>query len=122
MEQRYRPALEAFLPLFSRVLEINATWEFTLNVSGRNHRAHGVGRDQWAAKVDQSRKVVTAFVLGTKRLFDFIYDNSSFEFRSVSYTNDPLSWRRTTGWSRSIQLFKGIYRTGVRGFDWNEAL
>jgi len=35
-------------------------------------------------------KVVTAFVLGTKRLFDFIHENASFEFRSVSYTNDPF--------------------------------
>jgi 4-hydroxybutyrate CoA-transferase len=35
-------------------------------------------------------KVVAAFVLGTRRLFDFIDDNPSFEFRSVSYTNDPF--------------------------------
>ena len=35
-------------------------------------------------------KVVAAFVLGTRQLFDFIDDNPSFEFRSVSYTNDPF--------------------------------
>jgi 4-hydroxybutyrate CoA-transferase len=35
-------------------------------------------------------KVVAAFVLGTKRLFDFIHENASFDFRSVSYTNDPF--------------------------------
>ena len=35
-------------------------------------------------------KVVAAFVLGTRRLFDFIDDNPGFEFRSVSYTNDPF--------------------------------
>jgi 4-hydroxybutyrate CoA-transferase len=35
-------------------------------------------------------KVVAAFVLGTRKLFDFIQDNPSFEFRSVSYTNDPF--------------------------------
>ncbi|HUV97582.1 MAG TPA: acetyl-CoA hydrolase/transferase C-terminal domain-containing protein [Acidobacteriaceae bacterium] len=35
-------------------------------------------------------KAVTAFVLGTQRLFDFIHDNSSFEFRSISYSNDPF--------------------------------
>jgi 4-hydroxybutyrate CoA-transferase len=35
-------------------------------------------------------KAVSSFVLGTKRLFDFIHDNSSFEFRSISYTNDPF--------------------------------
>ncbi|MFP5227802.1 MAG: acetyl-CoA hydrolase/transferase family protein [Acidobacteriota bacterium] len=35
-------------------------------------------------------KAVAAFVLGTKRLFDFIDENPSFEFRSISYTNDPF--------------------------------
>jgi 4-hydroxybutyrate CoA-transferase len=35
-------------------------------------------------------KVVAAFVLGTRQLFDFIDDNPGFEFRSVSYTNDPF--------------------------------
>jgi acyl-CoA hydrolase len=35
-------------------------------------------------------KAVLSFVLGTRRLFDFIHDNPSFEFRSISYTNDPF--------------------------------
>lgn len=35
-------------------------------------------------------KAVVAFVLGTQRLFDFIHENPSFEFRSISYTNDPF--------------------------------
>jgi acyl-CoA hydrolase len=35
-------------------------------------------------------KAVVAFVLGSKRLFDFIHENQSFEFRSISYTNDPF--------------------------------
>ena len=35
-------------------------------------------------------KIVLSFVLGSKRLFDFIRENSSFEFRSISYTNDPF--------------------------------
>ncbi len=35
-------------------------------------------------------KAVAAFVLGTRRLFDFIHENASFEFRSISYTNDPF--------------------------------
>jgi acyl-CoA hydrolase len=34
-------------------------------------------------------KVVLSFVLGSQRLFDFIRDNPSFEFRSICYTNDP---------------------------------
>ncbi len=35
-------------------------------------------------------KAVLAFVLGSQRLFDFIHENPSFEFRSISYTNDPF--------------------------------
>lgn len=35
-------------------------------------------------------KAVAAFVLGTRRLFDFIRDNPSFEFRPICYTNDPF--------------------------------
>lgn len=35
-------------------------------------------------------KAVLAFVLGSQRLFDFIHDNASFEFRSISYTADPF--------------------------------
>jgi 4-hydroxybutyrate CoA-transferase len=35
-------------------------------------------------------KAVLAFVLGTQRLFDFLHENPIFEFRSISYTNDPF--------------------------------
>jgi acyl-CoA hydrolase len=35
-------------------------------------------------------KAVLAFVLGTKRLFDFIHENPCFEFRPIKYTNDPF--------------------------------
>ncbi|MBI3667193.1 MAG: acetyl-CoA hydrolase/transferase family protein [Acidobacteria bacterium] len=35
-------------------------------------------------------KVVAGFVLGTKRLFDFIHDNPIFEFHPIVYTNDPF--------------------------------
>lgn len=35
-------------------------------------------------------KAVAAFVLGTKRLFDFIHENPAFEFRPICYTNDPF--------------------------------
>jgi 4-hydroxybutyrate CoA-transferase len=35
-------------------------------------------------------KAVAAFVLGTKKLFDFIHENPSFEFRTIKYTNDPF--------------------------------
>jgi len=35
-------------------------------------------------------KAVLAFVLGSQRLFDFIHENPSFEFRPICYTNDPF--------------------------------
>ena len=35
-------------------------------------------------------KAVVSFVLGSRRLFDFVHQNPSFEFRSISYTNDPF--------------------------------
>ena len=35
-------------------------------------------------------KAVTSFVLGTKRLFEYIRDNPAFEFRPLAYTNDPF--------------------------------
>ena len=36
------------------------------------------------------RKVVAGFVLGSRRLFDFIDNNSIFEFHRTAYCNDPL--------------------------------
>ncbi len=35
-------------------------------------------------------KAVASFVLGTKRLFDFIHENPSFEFKPIKYINDPF--------------------------------
>jgi len=35
-------------------------------------------------------KLVVGFVLGTRRLFDFVHQNPLFEFRPISYTNDPF--------------------------------
>jgi acyl-CoA hydrolase len=35
-------------------------------------------------------KAVLAFVLGTRRLFDFLHDNPIFEFRPIYHTNDPF--------------------------------
>ena len=34
-------------------------------------------------------KVVAGFVLGTRRIFDFIHNNPVFEFHPTQYTNDP---------------------------------
>lgn len=38
----------------------------------------------------QGKAAVLGFVLGTKRLFDYIHDNPRFEFRPIRYTNDPF--------------------------------
>ena len=35
-------------------------------------------------------KVITGFVLGSKRLFDFIDNNPMFEFHPTAYCNDPV--------------------------------
>ena len=35
-------------------------------------------------------KAVVGFVMGTQPLFDFLDDNPGFEFRPISYTNDPF--------------------------------
>ncbi len=35
-------------------------------------------------------KIVAGFVLGTKRIFDFIHNNPVFEFHPTQYTNDPF--------------------------------
>jgi acyl-CoA hydrolase len=34
-------------------------------------------------------KIVTSFVLGTRKLFEFVDNNPAFEFHPSSYTNDP---------------------------------
>jgi len=41
-------------------------------------------------KTVHPRKVVLGFVLGSKKLFDFVDQNPVFEFHPNSYTNDPI--------------------------------
>jgi 4-hydroxybutyrate CoA-transferase len=36
------------------------------------------------------RKVVLAFALGSRKLFDFVHDNPIFEFHPNAYTNNPI--------------------------------
>ena len=36
------------------------------------------------------RKVVVGFVLGSRRLFDYVNENPIFEFRQTAFTNDPV--------------------------------
>jgi acyl-CoA hydrolase len=41
-----------------------------------------------AAKERNRGKIVTAFVMGSRRLYDFVHDNPMVEMRSVDFTND----------------------------------
>ncbi len=41
-------------------------------------------------------KIVTAFMMGTRRLYDFVADNPMVEMRPVDYTNDTAVIRRFT--------------------------
>ena len=41
-------------------------------------------------KTIHPRKIVLGFVLGTKKLFDYVNGNPIFEFHPNSYTNDPF--------------------------------
>ena len=36
------------------------------------------------------RKIILGFVLGTRKLFDFVDNNPIFEFHTSAYTNDPI--------------------------------
>jgi 4-hydroxybutyrate CoA-transferase len=42
-----------------------------------------------ARKNFNPRKIIPAFVLGTRKLFDFVDNNPIFEFHPNAYTNDP---------------------------------
>src|SRR3954449_9642601 len=42
-----------------------------------------------ARKNFKPRKIIVGFALGTRRLFEFVDNNPSFEFHPTAYTNDP---------------------------------
>ena len=42
-----------------------------------------------ARKNFKPRKIITGFVLGSRKIFDFIDNNPMFEFHPTAYTNDP---------------------------------
>ena len=42
-----------------------------------------------ARKNFKPRKIIVGFVVGTKKVFDFVDNNPIFEFHPTSYTNDP---------------------------------
>jgi acetyl-CoA hydrolase len=43
-----------------------------------------------SAKGYHAGKVVTSFVIGTRRLYDFVDDNPIMEVHPVTFTNDPM--------------------------------
>ncbi|MCC6617709.1 MAG: acetyl-CoA hydrolase/transferase family protein [Chloroflexi bacterium] len=47
-----------------------------------------------AAKEINRGKVVTSFLMGSQRLYDFVHDNPMIEMRPVDYTNDTAVIRR----------------------------
>jgi len=47
-----------------------------------------------AAKEINRGKIVSAFMMGTRRLYDFVHDNPMVEMRPVDYTNDTSVIRR----------------------------
>jgi 4-hydroxybutyrate CoA-transferase len=42
-----------------------------------------------ARKTFKPRKIIVGFVLGTKKMFEFVDNNPIFEFHPTAYTNDP---------------------------------
>jgi acyl-CoA hydrolase len=60
-----------------------------------------------ALKERNRGKIVTAFVLGSKRLYDFVDNNPMVEMRSVDFTNDTQvirSFRRMTAINSAIEV------------------
>jgi acyl-CoA hydrolase/RimJ/RimL family protein N-acetyltransferase len=52
-------------------------------------------------------KVVTAFCMGKRSTYEFLHDNPSIEFRSIEYTNDPLTiarMRNMTAINAALQI------------------
>jgi acyl-CoA hydrolase len=52
-------------------------------------------------------KLVTAFLMGTKRLYDFVHDNPMVEMRAVDFTNDThviRSFSRMTAINSAIEV------------------
>src|SRR4029450_1843636 len=56
----------------------------------------GAGVGTGAAKSLHPEKVVTTFVIGSQRLYDWVHDNPMVEMHPVDYTNDTAVIRRNT--------------------------
>ncbi len=60
-----------------------------------------------AAKARNRGKIVTAFVMGTKRLYAFVHDNPMVEMRAVDFTNDThviRSFKNMTAINSAIEV------------------
>jgi acyl-CoA hydrolase len=60
-----------------------------------------------AMKERNRGKIVTAFVMGSRRLYDFVNDNPMVEMRSVDFTNDTQvirTFRRMTAINSAIEV------------------
>ncbi len=60
-----------------------------------------------AAKVRNTGKLVAAFMMGTRRLYDFVDDNPMVEMRAVDFTNDThviRSFRHMTAVNSGIEV------------------
>jgi acyl-CoA hydrolase len=58
-----------------------------------------------AAKERNRGKIVTAFLMGSPRLYDFVHDNPMVEMRSVDFTNDTSVIR---SFSRMVAINSAI--------------
>ena len=60
-----------------------------------------------ARKERNAGKIVTTFLMGTRRLYDFVRDNPMVEMRPVQFTNDPhviRSFSRMTAINSAIEI------------------
>jgi acyl-CoA hydrolase len=60
-----------------------------------------------AYKERNAGKIVTTFLMGTQRLYDFVHDNPMVEMRPVEFTNDPhviRSFSRMTAINSAIEI------------------
>jgi acyl-CoA hydrolase len=62
-------------------------------------------------KVTRPGKIVATFALGTRRLYDFLHDNSSVEFLPVDWVNDP----RVIGRERSFVSINATVEVDLLG-------
>ena len=73
----------------------SATWGAHRALHRCGPRPRGVrSADRGAAKEINRGKIVTAFLMGSRRLYDFVDDNPMVEMRPVDYTNDTSVIRR----------------------------